>query len=93
MVTYMESRNILVKFEGSTWNESAILFTAHYDTSSLAPGATDDTIAVVSLLQIAEYLASNQPERSIIILFNDGEEDGLHGSRMYGTSPHGSPPI
>jgi Zn-dependent M28 family amino/carboxypeptidase len=81
-VTYMESRNILVKFEGSAWNKSAVLFTAHYDTSSLAPGATDDTIAVVSLLQMADYLAANQPERSVIILFDDGEEDGLHGSRM-----------
>ncbi|KIM32383.1 hypothetical protein M408DRAFT_218052 [Serendipita vermifera MAFF 305830] len=82
-VTYMESRNIAIKFEGSKWNESAVLFTAHYDTSSLAPGATDDTIAVVSLLQMADYLAANQPERSVIILFDDGEEDGLHGARMF----------
>lgn len=37
-VTYMESRNIIVKFEGSKWNNSAVLFSAHYDTSSLAPG-------------------------------------------------------
>jgi len=37
-VTYMESRNIAIKFEGSKWNDSAVLFTAHYDTSSLAPG-------------------------------------------------------
>ncbi|KAG8834684.1 hypothetical protein FRC17_007769 [Serendipita sp. 399] len=82
-VTYMESRNIVIKFDGSKWNESATLFTAHYDTSSLAPGATDDSIAVVSLLQMARYLADHRPERSIIILFNDGEEDGLHGSRVF----------
>jgi hypothetical protein len=37
-VTYMESRNIAVKFEGSKYNNSAILLTAHYDTSSLALG-------------------------------------------------------
>ena len=40
-MTYMESRNIVVKFDGSKWNESAVLLTAHYDTSSLAPGAFD----------------------------------------------------
>ncbi|KAG8763923.1 hypothetical protein FRC15_007826, partial [Serendipita sp. 397] len=79
----MESRNIVVRFDGSKWNESAILFNAHYDTSSLAPGATDDSVAVVSLLQIAQYLADHRPERSIILLFNNGEEDGLHGSRAF----------
>jgi Zn-dependent M28 family amino/carboxypeptidase len=96
----MESRNIAIKFEGSKWNDSAVLFTAHYDTSSLAPGehhiesdaksrtltpfpgATDDSIAVVSLIQMAEYLASSQPARSIILLFDDGEEDGLNGAHM-----------
>ncbi|KAG9053237.1 hypothetical protein FS842_008467 [Serendipita sp. 407] len=82
-ITYMESRNIVVRFDGSKWNESAILFNAHYDTSSLAPGATDDSVAVVSLLQIAQYLADHRPERSIILLFNNGEEDGLHGSRAF----------
>lgn len=40
-VTYMESRNIVVKVDGSEWNDSAIMFTAHYDTSSLAPGTCD----------------------------------------------------
>ncbi|PVF98565.1 Zn-dependent exopeptidase [Serendipita vermifera] len=82
-VTYMESRNIAIKFEGSKYNDSAVLLTAHYDTSSLAPGATDDSIAVASLLQTADYLANNQPERTIIILFDNGEEDGRHGSRVF----------
>lgn len=46
------------------------------------PGATDDSVAVVSLIQMAEYLASSRPARSIILLFDDGEEDGLHGAHM-----------
>ncbi|CAG8604049.1 3297_t:CDS:2 [Acaulospora colombiana] len=77
-VTYVESRNLAIKFEGSKYNDSAILLTAHYDTSALAPGATDDSIAVASLLQTADYLANNQPERTIIILFDNGEENGRH---------------
>lgn len=51
-------------------------------TSYAWAGATDDTIAVVSLLQIAEFLAHQRPRRSIILLFNDGEEDGLHGAHV-----------
>ncbi|CAG7854086.1 Vacuolar membrane protease {ECO:0000250/UniProtKB:P38244} {ECO:0000305}; AltName: Full=FXNA-related family protease 1 {ECO:0000250/UniProtKB:P38244} [Serendipita indica DSM 11827] len=82
-VTYMESRNIVIKFDGSKWNDSAVLLTAHYDTSSLAPGATDDSLAVVSLLQVAEQLTKHRPERSMILLFNNGEEDGLHGAQVF----------
>jgi Zn-dependent M28 family amino/carboxypeptidase len=51
-------------------------------TLTQCPGATDDSVAVVSLIQMAEYLASSRPARSIILLFNDGEEDGLHGAHV-----------
>jgi Zn-dependent M28 family amino/carboxypeptidase len=99
-VAYFESRNIVIKFEGSRYNDSAILWGAHYDSVSLAPGtlpsliwtcccsnderlgATDDGIGIVSLLQLSDYFASEQPERTMIILFNGGEEDGLNGAQV-----------
>jgi Zn-dependent M28 family amino/carboxypeptidase len=96
---YLESRNILVKFDGKQDNLPAVLLSAHYDSNAVAlggykdwavvsdsymsSGATDNSMAVVTLLQLAQYFALHQPTRTIILNFNNGEEDGLHGARLY----------
>ena len=40
-------------------------------------------MAVVTLLQLAQYFVLHQPTRTVILNFNNGEEDGLHGARLY----------
>lgn len=98
---YLESRNILVKFDGTRDNIPALLLSAHYDSNAAALGgygikdwaavldsymslgATDNSMAVVTLLQLAQYFALHQPTRTVILNFNNGEEDGLHGARVY----------
>ena len=58
----------------------AVLFSAHFDSVSTAPGATDDGMGVVSLLQLVNYFSHNRPKRDVIFNINNAEEDGLYGA-------------
>lgn len=77
---YFEGTNLLVKIDGTEDTEGAVLFSAHYDSVSTAPGATDDGMGVTTLLQLAEYFASNRQKRTAIFNINNGEEDWLNGA-------------
>jgi Zn-dependent M28 family amino/carboxypeptidase len=90
--TYYEGTNILVKIDGTdapAVESSGVLFSAHYDSVSTAPGATDDGMSIVTLLQMVQYLAhpKRRPRRTAVFLFNNGEEDGLNGARIYFEHP------
>lgn len=83
---YFEGTNILVKIDGTNaeyLNQGGVLFSAHYDSVSTAPGVTDDGMAVVSLIQMIQYLIGRRPERTAVFNINNGEEDGLHGAHAY----------
>ncbi|TFY63448.1 hypothetical protein EVG20_g6309 [Dentipellis fragilis] len=82
---YFESSNVLVKVDGlEDSNESAaILFSAHLDSVSTAPGVTDDGMATVGLVQMVSYFAEHRPRRTALFNINNGEEDGLHGSQTF----------
>lgn len=43
-------------------------------------GATDDGMGVVTLLQLVEYYAKNQPKKTVVFNINNGEEDWLNGA-------------
>lgn len=58
-----------------------MLFSAHFDSVSTAPGATDDGMSVVALLQLVNSLCKNRPRRTAVFNINNGEEDGLHGAQ------------
>ena len=86
-------RNILVKIEGKRTDEIVILG-AHYDHIGYDPmldgdkiynGADDNASGVAAGLQIVRaFLATGQqPERTVIFAFWDGEEKGLLGSRYF----------
>jgi hypothetical protein len=80
---YFEGTNVLVKIDGtssSPSSENGVLFSAHYDSVSTAPGATDDGMGVVTLLQLVEYFAKNRMPRSAVFNINNGEEDWLNGA-------------
>ncbi|KAL2142583.1 hypothetical protein VTI28DRAFT_1029 [Corynascus sepedonium] len=71
-------------------NEKGLtLVNAHYDSVSTGYGATDDGMGVVTCLQVIQYftLPQNQPERGIVVMLNNGEEDFLYGARALGQHP------
>ena len=89
----MALRNILGKIEGKNPNEIVIIG-AHYDHIGYDPmlegdqiynGADDNASGVQAVLQVARaFLATGeQPERTVIFAFWDGEEKGLLGSRYF----------
>jgi Peptidase family M28 len=75
--------NILVRIKGSLPGK-AILMAAHYDSQPNTPGAGDDGIGVVALLEAARALKSSAPlQHDIILLLTDGEEEGLFGAKAF----------
>jgi hypothetical protein len=49
---YFESSNIVVRIRGNASRNSALLVSAHYDSTSLSHGVTDDGIAVAVILEV-----------------------------------------
>ena len=70
-------------------DDSCILVNAHFDSVSTGFGVTDDGVGVISLLQLlAHYtIPSARPRQCLILLFNNGEEDYLHGAFVFSQHP------
>ncbi|KIY46136.1 hypothetical protein FISHEDRAFT_75980 [Fistulina hepatica ATCC 64428] len=77
---YFQGTNILIKIDGTDDEAGAVLFSAHYDCVSTAPGATDDGMGVATLIQLVEYFAAHRPRRTAVFNINNGEEDWLNGA-------------
>lgn len=100
---YYESTNIIVYVRGradaaGAWWEDAksrererggVLVNSHYDSVSTGYGATDDGVAVVTMLQLLKYFTrpENRPRRGLVLLFNNGEEDFLNGAHVFTQHP------
>ncbi|KAF8655629.1 hypothetical protein AX16_002983 [Volvariella volvacea WC 439] len=85
---YFEGTNILVKIEGTDpeFKETGgLLFSAHYDSVSTAPGVTDDGMGIVTLLQLIKWYVSEEgrPQRTVVFNLNNGEEDWLNGAHAF----------
>lgn len=75
--------NVVGRLRG-TRSGGAILLVAHYDSVPSGPGASDDAHAVGVLLETARALvARGRMKNDVILLFTDGEEMGLLGSRAF----------
>jgi len=75
--------NIIVKVPGSQ-SSKAILVVGHYDSVFAGPGAGDNGISIVSMLEILRALKSQPPlKNDIIFLFSDAEEIGLMGAQAF----------
>lgn len=73
-------------------SEETIVLGAHYDHlgrrgETIFPGADDNASGCAALLEIARSLARDPPRRSVLIVFFDGEEIGLLGSRRFVREP------
>ncbi|KAI8906058.1 hypothetical protein EDD86DRAFT_257308, partial [Gorgonomyces haynaldii] len=80
-----ESTNVIVQVVGKK-NES-LLVSAHYDSTTLAPGVTDDGIGIASMVAVLRTLAfrtcHQQLESSLVFNFNNGEELYLLGADAF----------
>ncbi|HEU6451633.1 MAG TPA: M28 family metallopeptidase [Gemmatimonadaceae bacterium] len=78
--------NVLARIPGRS--RDAVLISAHYDTPVESVGAGDDGVAAASLVELVRALAAGpELEHSIIVIINDGEEQGLLGSHGFVRHP------
>ncbi|MFI4869871.1 MAG: M28 family peptidase [Steroidobacterales bacterium] len=80
--------NILARIEGTQSDERAVVLAAHYDSVAAGPGASDNGAGVACVLEIARVLQRlPRPRQSIILLLDDGEEQGLLGAQAFVQHP------
>lgn len=76
-----KSHNVVVDLPGES--DKQIVFTAHYDTTSLSNGAYDNMSGCIGILGMAEYFIKNPHRYSLKFVFCGSEERGLLGSKAY----------
>lgn len=75
--------NIIARLPGKK-SDKSILIVAHYDSVNHSPGASDDGVAVASMLEAMRVLkAGPQLDNDILFLFTDGEEMGMFGAHVF----------
>ena len=75
------SHNVVFDLAGE--REETVIFTAHYDTTSLSQGAYDNMSGCIGLLGLAEYFLAHPHRYSLRFVFCGSEERGLLGSKAY----------
>ena len=76
-----ESRNVGLDMPGE--KPEYIVFSAHYDSTSLSQGAYDNMSGSVGLLGIAEYFTTHPHKYGLRFVWCGSEERGLLGSKAY----------
>ena len=76
-----QSHNVVADIPGES--QDTIVFTAHYDSTSLSQGAYDNMSGSIGLLGIAEYFLRSPHSCSLRFIFCGSEERGLLGSKAY----------
>lgn len=67
--------NIVVRIPGTGHTGRDVLITAHYDSTPAGPGAADDGVQVVAMVEALRALKAGDPLRNdLVFLFSDGEE-------------------
>lgn len=75
------SHNVVADLKGE--RPETVVFTAHYDSTSLSQGAYDNMSGCVGLLGLAEYFMSHPHSYGMRFIFCGSEERGLLGSKAY----------
>lgn len=75
------SHNVILDLPGET--DEYIIFTAHYDSTSLSEGAYDNMSGSIGLLGIAEEFANKKHRYGLRFVWCGSEERGLLGSKAY----------
>jgi Peptidase family M28 len=79
------ARNVVARLKGrGPASKKALMLCAHYDSVAEGPGAGDNASGVAVVLETLRALeAGPLLDRDVIVLFDDGEENGFHGSRLF----------
>jgi hypothetical protein len=74
--------NVVARLAGR--EPGAIALVSHYDSVAAGPGASDDLAGVAAVLETARILAREpRPRHSILLLIDEGEEEGLLGAEAF----------
>ena len=76
-----DSHNVVLDMPGD--RPETIVFTAHYDSTSLSQGAYDNMSGSVGLLGIAEYFTKHPHSHGLRFVWCGSEERGLLGAKAY----------
>ena len=76
-----DSHNVILDIPGK--NGKYIVFTAHYDSTSLSQGSYDNMSGSIGLLGIAQALGKAQTNYGLRFIWCGSEERGLLGSKAY----------
>ena len=75
------SHNVVLDLPGEI--KETIVFTAHYDSTSLSKGAYDNMSGSVGLLAMAEHFSKAPHRHSMRFIWCGSEERGLLGAKAY----------
>ena len=76
-----KSHNVILDLPGE--REETIVFTAHYDSTSLSQGAYDNMSGSIGLLGIAKFFAEHPHSYGMRFIWCGSEERGLLGAKAY----------
>lgn len=79
--TTANSYNVVAELPGES--DETVIFSAHYDSTSLSQGAYDNMSGCIGLLYVAEYFLHHPHRCGIRLLWCGSEERGLLGSKAY----------
>ncbi len=94
----IDSQNFVAKLEGSDRADEIVMYVAHWDHlgrdetldgDQIFNGAADNATGTAGLIELARAFvrADEPPRRTILFLAVTAEEQGLLGSKHYGTNP------
>ncbi len=76
-------RVVIGDIKGTDKPEEYIMLGAHHDTVYNGPGAVDNTVGTITIIELARQLSKYEPKRTIRLATWGGEEEGLFGSIRY----------
>lgn len=93
----LESRNVAGVVTGTQHPDEYVLYMAHWDhlggengadgSDGIYNGAVDNGTGTAAIMEIAEMMANDRPQRSVIFVAVTLEESGLLGSAYFGENP------
>ncbi|UCF07311.1 MAG: Zn-dependent exopeptidase M28, partial [Thermoplasmata archaeon] len=75
--------NVIGDVKGKSSPDEMIYIVAHRDTTYINPGAVDNTVGTVTIMEMARQLAGFEVEKTIRFISVDAEEKGLLGATEY----------
>ncbi|KAG0170434.1 hypothetical protein DFQ28_002192 [Apophysomyces sp. BC1034] len=83
----VDSRNVIIRLQGQTNRDQALMINAHYDSVPTSHGVTDNGMGVAVTMELLRYFVHHPPRNTIIFLFNNFEEGGLIGAKAFVKHP------